>query len=216
MKDLTTTSYAILGLLSVRPWSAYDLSKQMKRSLAFYWPRAERAIYDEPKTLVAHGMATATVEPRGKRSRTVYAITPKGRRALSRWLAQPCAPPQFESEALLHAAFAERGSKEDLLAAVRSVWEHAQVLRAQGEEVARDYLEDRGPFPQRLHVIALTGQFNVSYIAMLEQWSAWAEDVVEHWPDTSTPAVYPDALDVFRSFLGEDATPRRSADRATG
>ena len=30
---LTTTSYAILGLLALRSWTAYELAKQMKRTL---------------------------------------------------------------------------------------------------------------------------------------------------------------------------------------
>ena len=41
MRKLTPTSYAILGLLALRPWSAYELTKQVRRSLHFCWPRAE-------------------------------------------------------------------------------------------------------------------------------------------------------------------------------
>jgi len=37
---LTTTSYAVLGLLAVRPWSSYELTQQMDRSLGRVWPRA--------------------------------------------------------------------------------------------------------------------------------------------------------------------------------
>ena len=36
---LTTTSYAILGLLSLRPHSAYELTNQARRSLRFIWQR---------------------------------------------------------------------------------------------------------------------------------------------------------------------------------
>ena len=51
-RPLTTTSYAILGLLSVRSWSAYELTDQMKRGLRYTWPRTETRIYQEPKHLV--------------------------------------------------------------------------------------------------------------------------------------------------------------------
>lgn len=214
MKELTSTSYAILGLLSVRRWSAYDLAKQMKRSMAYYWPRAERAIYAEPKNLVAHGLATATVEASGKRTRSVYAITPKGRRALSRWLAQPSAAPQFESEAIVRVLFAENGSTDDLLAAIRGLRAHAGTLRAEAVEVARGYVEGRGPFPHRVHLAALTGQFIIDYVRTLERWSLWAETEVERWPNTTDPAVFPGSLDVFRGLLEEEpdsATPTRTA-----
>src|SRR5262245_33715324 len=81
---LTTTSYALLGLLNIRPWTTYELAKQVQRSLGWFWPRAERKLYDEPKRLVERGLATATSEATGKRPRTVYAITAEGRKALKR------------------------------------------------------------------------------------------------------------------------------------
>ena len=58
-KPLTTTSYAILGLLRLRSWTPYELAKQVQKSLGWFWPRAERKLYDEPKNLVAHGLAKA-------------------------------------------------------------------------------------------------------------------------------------------------------------
>ena len=84
--ELTTTSFAILGLLAIRPWSTYELARQMQRDLRFAWPRAESNLYAEPKKLIAHGLASAASEPRGQRRRTVYTITPAGRRALAGWL----------------------------------------------------------------------------------------------------------------------------------
>ncbi len=40
----TTTSHALLGLLAVRDWTTYELAKQVKRSLSWFWPRAERKL----------------------------------------------------------------------------------------------------------------------------------------------------------------------------
>ena len=40
-ESLTTTSYAVLGLLCLRDWSTYELNKQMQRSMRLWWPRAE-------------------------------------------------------------------------------------------------------------------------------------------------------------------------------
>ena len=80
----TTTSYAVLGLLSVRSWTTYELAKQVQRSLNWFWPRAERKLYDEPKQLAAHGYAVATEHFTGKRRSREYAITDEGRAALAR------------------------------------------------------------------------------------------------------------------------------------
>ena len=205
MRELTSTSYAILGLLSVRSWSAYELAKQMDRSLTFFWPRAESVVYEEPKNLVEHGLAHVSVEPRGlRRTRAVYSITPKGRRTFRRWLTEPSAPPQFESEALVRAMFAEQGTKEDLLKTLAGLRDHAHTLyRAQAAQGA-DYLRTGGPFPQRLHLIALTGRFILDYLALLEHWATWAEHEVQQWPDVKPVELVPVATDAFRATLDDD------------
>lgn len=51
----TVSSYAILGLLALRPWTGYDLTRQATRSLRFAWPKSERLLYSEPKKLVELG-----------------------------------------------------------------------------------------------------------------------------------------------------------------
>ena len=83
---LTPTSYAVLGLLAIQPWTTYELAKQMDRTLNRFWPRARSKLYEEPKKLVAEGLAVAETGAHGRRPRTVYSITPKGRQALRAWL----------------------------------------------------------------------------------------------------------------------------------
>ena len=78
----STTAQAILGLLALRSWTTYELTKQVQRSIGWFWPRAERKLYDEPKRLVAAGLAASSAEMTGARPRTVYTITAKGRKAL--------------------------------------------------------------------------------------------------------------------------------------
>lgn len=58
---LNSTSYAILGLLALKPWTTYELAQQMDRALGQFWPRAESRIYEEPKKLVACGLAVGNV-----------------------------------------------------------------------------------------------------------------------------------------------------------
>jgi DNA-binding PadR family transcriptional regulator len=191
-RALTTTSYAILGLLYTRPYSPYELARQMKRDLHFCWPRAERAIYYEPKNLVAHRLAIATTEATGSRKRTVYSISAKGRRAFERWLEEADASaPRLECEAILRATFAHRASKEALLEVVTGLRDHADALRRQVEGQFRDYRETGGPFPEQLHLIALTGRFLIDYITLLERWSDWAEAEVRSWPSVASAIEVP-------------------------
>ena len=64
MKDLTSTSYAVLGLLAIRPASSYELAKQVARGLRFTWPRAEGRIYDEDGRIASRPSTAYDVDVR--------------------------------------------------------------------------------------------------------------------------------------------------------
>jgi PadR family transcriptional regulator AphA len=178
---LTTTSYAILGLLAIKPWSTYELTQQMDRSLGRIWPRAQSKLYEEPKKLVAHGLARASEEQVGRRPRTVYAITDSGRRALAAWLREPGAGPVLEFEQLLKIFFAENGTKADALATLAATRAWAQARSAESLAVGRQYLQGQGPFPQRLAQLDLTARFLTDFYALVGDWASWAMGIVETW-----------------------------------
>ena len=186
--SLTPTSYAILGLLAVRPWSSYELAQQMHRALGQFWPRAESRLYEEPKKLVAHGLASATVDRVGRRARTVYAITPAGSRALADWIRTPGAGPQLEFEELIKVFFAEHGSRDDLLATIQRVRDWVDETIGGWTEIARGYLRGDGPFPERLPWLILTGRFLDEHVHAVERWVDWATEVVAAWPDNLSQA----------------------------
>jgi DNA-binding PadR family transcriptional regulator len=180
---LTTTSYAILGLLAIKPWSTYELTQQMDRSLGRIWPRAQSKLYEEPKKLVAAGLARATKERVGRRSRTVYAITPKGRKELAAWLTEPGAGPVLEFEQLLKIFFSEHGTTADALTTLTATLDWAQARSRESLDVGRRYVAGEGPFPQRAPQLELTSRFITDFYAFVGEWARWATGVVETWPD---------------------------------
>lgn len=66
-QELNTTSYAVLGLLSLRPWPAYELAAEMQHCFAPYWPRVQSRTYEQAERLVANGLAAKLEERRGRR-----------------------------------------------------------------------------------------------------------------------------------------------------
>lgn len=180
---MTTTSYAILGLLAVKPWTTHELVQQVDRSLRRMWPRAQSKLYEEPKKLVAHGFARASDDPVGRRRRTRYTITAKGRRALAAWLQEPGDGPILEFEQLLKISFSDSGCKADVvtnLAATRAwvISENEENLAA-----ARAYLEGSSDFPERAALNQLAGRFITDFYVMVAHWVDWASQHVESWPD---------------------------------
>jgi len=180
---LTTTSYAVLGLLAIKPWSSYELTQQMDRSLGRIWPRAVSKLYEEPKKLVAHGLARSATERNGRRTRTVYAITPEGRRALRDWLAEPGEGPALEFEQLLKVFFADHGSTADVLATLAAAQGWAQARCRESLAIGEQYAQGGGPFPERAAVLQLTSRFLTDFYLLVGDWAAWAAGIVASWPD---------------------------------
>lgn len=181
--SLSTTSYAVLGLLAVKPWTTHELVQQVDRSLRRIWPRAQSKLYEEPKKLVAHGLARAVDDPVGRRRRTRYTITAKGRRVLAAWLQEPGAGPALEFEQLLKITLADSGARADVLAQLDAA--RAWVLEQNEENLAtgRAYQEGRGLFPERAALNQLGGRFLTDFYVMVANWIAWADDIVATWPD---------------------------------
>jgi len=80
----------ILGFLSMKPLSGYDLKKLFKYSAAYFWPADQAQIYRALKKLVEDGSAELLTQEQGKTvERKVYAITDKGRQVLHDWVVSP-------------------------------------------------------------------------------------------------------------------------------
>ena len=199
-RPLTTTSFAILGLLTIQPWSTYELAQLMRRSLHFIWPRAESNLYAEPKRLVDAGLVAAEVGWTGDRKRTVYSITPEGRAALRDWLADEPPSQRLESEAALRVLYGNLGAKEDLLAAIARIAADADASIRHFCDLGEEYASGDGRFPERIHVNALLLTLMVEQARASARWASWAADEVERWADTTTPDV-DWSVDVMRRVI---------------
>jgi DNA-binding PadR family transcriptional regulator len=208
---VTTTTFAILGLLALRPMSSHELTQQMDRGMARYWPRAASKLYEEPKKLVALGLARDAIRTVRGRQRAVYSITPAGRKALRRWLASPGRGPSLECEQLLHVFFAEHGSKQDLIDSISAARAWADARTAENADIARGYASGAGLFPERLPHTLLVGRFLADFEDMVARWSDWARGIVDDWPDIGTAT--PDEATL--AYLGSRA-PQRSRSNGNG
>ena len=180
-RALTTTSFAVLAVLSLRDHSTYDLIRQMRLSMHYMWPRAESNVYAEPRRLVEAGLATAREEWNGQRRRTVYSITEAGRAALAEWIASPSARPRYESEALVKVMFAENGSREALLTSIRAIAADATDAVAHFRDIADRYAAGDGEYPRRFGLSGLALRLLAEQHATTLRWATWAEQVVAGW-----------------------------------
>jgi PadR family transcriptional regulator, regulatory protein AphA len=197
----TATSFAILGLLGIQPWTAYELVAQAKRSLHHFWPRSEAHLYAEIKRIVERGHASAEVIEGRSRQRTRYTITESGRRALRDWLATEPAPPSLEIEALLRVLLADQGTTEDPRAALQATSTQARALRSASLTLGDEILAGGSPFPERLHLIERVAAFYGEFLLLLIQWCDETLAEVQSWPDTRNIGLTPSARNRLTHLL---------------
>ena len=196
-RGLTTTSYALLGLLAIRPWSSYELTRQMGWSLSRFWPRAKSKLYEEPKKLERLGLAVSRREATGQRASTVYAITAAARRALRDWLGEPTTGFGLEAEPLLRVFLADQGTRADTLSTLAHARAWAEERNAGNLAAGRAFLAGGAEFQARAATTLLVGAFLTDFYKLVADWADWASEQVADWPDD--PA---------------DATPNRDEQRA--
>jgi DNA-binding PadR family transcriptional regulator len=107
--------YAILGFLSWKPSTGYDLKKLMTSSEAFYWSGNNNQIYTALVALHREGLVEGRLEEQDRYpSRRVYSITRQGSKALREWVASNPELPQYRSLFLAQLAWADALSEDEL------------------------------------------------------------------------------------------------------
>ena len=114
-----TIDYAILGLLSWKPCTGYELKKIFEESAFMYWSGNNNQIYKSLVRLLDDGMVTNEVLHReSSPSKKIYTITEAGRWYLRNWIASSPESPEFKKTFLIQLAWSDQlddGELEELL-----------------------------------------------------------------------------------------------------
>ncbi len=122
MATINKSKYAILGVLSMKPRSGYDIKKFCDTTISHFWNENFGHIYPVLKQLEAEQL----IEPDNLRSedrKKLYHITEKGKQVFCDWLAQPAEPTPPRSELLLKLSFGNHMSKEKAIQLLQEVRE---------------------------------------------------------------------------------------------
>lgn len=135
MSAVNKTRFAVLGLLSIRPMSGYDLKQVIEASTRNFWNESYGQIYPVLKELTASGLTLREDQPRESgRERHVYSLTDQGRDELRRWLTSPVERQQVRNELLLKLFF---GAEVPVEVSI----EHVERFRARQERALKRYEE---------------------------------------------------------------------------
>lgn len=136
--QITLTECAVLGLLSHKQRSGYDLLKAIERSVGFFWTPAKSQLYALLPKLVERGLATARRIEQDKRpDKTVYRITRAGREALRAGLEQ-ASPAVDRNPFELRIFFGEHMRPGAVRAMIEARRDHSRAHLASLEEIERE------------------------------------------------------------------------------
>jgi len=168
------TPYTILGCLTVRPMSAYDIKQFLDRTVAHFWSESYGQIYPTLRQLERDALIVGrqTAGERG-RDKRVYRITAAGRERLRNWLKEPAEPvtPRYE-----HSLKVFFGYNVDPTVSLQ----HVQRLRQQMAESLAAYRETERELERR--AAEDTTSRAVHWLAVLRGGLRYAEAVVR-WCD---------------------------------
>jgi DNA-binding PadR family transcriptional regulator len=157
---LTATECAVLGLLTKREGSGYDLAKKAEASVGYVWAPARSQIYAVLPRLVRAGLAKSRkVTQSGRPDKQVYRITREGRDALREWLESS---EDSEDTFLLRVFFGDLMSREALAALVERRRDLARGRLAEFREIER-----RAPDPHPY----LTLRWGLAHQRALIRWA---------------------------------------------
>lgn len=79
--------YGILGLLTFKPMTGYELKTIFDNSINYFWTAQLSQIYRDLGTLEKKGYVASQIEEqKGRPDKKIYSITPEGDKAFQKWL----------------------------------------------------------------------------------------------------------------------------------
>ncbi|MGD9153692.1 MAG: PadR family transcriptional regulator [Gammaproteobacteria bacterium] len=123
------TKYAILGALSVKAMSGYDIKQWVKNATGTFWAESSGQVYPELSSLLKAGLIKIdkSLSEHANRAKKLYSITKSGLDFLINWLVQPASKKVERNELRLKLFYGRLIPKENYL-------NHIERLKVQIKE----------------------------------------------------------------------------------
>lgn len=157
--------YALLGALSIKPMSGYDIKKIFERGIGLAWNANFSQIYPHLHRLEKEGLVERRdVIQDGRPNKKLYSLTPKGLEELKSWLAEPITVAYLKDEFALKFFFSDHLDKQTL----REHLLRGLELMRQRERAIE--LVTTGKAPTISNIGAHAAQLGLRYYRLYAEW----------------------------------------------
>lgn len=184
MARLSTSSYAVLGLLSFARMSGYDLAAVAQRSVTQVWPISKTQVYAELRRLDALALIEGRgAERSGGPAKTLFELTERGERELDDWLSTDTSSGvRLRAPTVLKLMFGHRTAPQDARFQLLQFRERVSARLRELEQLA-SVLEKN---PDAVYAWG-TARFGAR---VCEAILGWIDEVAPRLPNTA-PAIDP-------------------------
>ena len=159
---VNATAAALLGLLHEGPMTGGQLMAAAQRRLGAYWSMTRSQVYRELPALAEAGYVK--LGKPGARSSQPYSITPAGKRAFVRWLAEAPGREAIRNPVALRMAFGSHQSAPQLQQLYAQATEQHNAALNEAREAAKEAKKEGDDF------FAASLEFAVAYHKAALTW----------------------------------------------
>lgn len=182
-------NYAILGILSYKPMTGYDIKKIIQDSTFMYWSGNNNQIYKSLSELLNKGMVTNEVKHQeGSPTKKVYKITDEGLDALKEWVLFSIEPNEIKKPFLIQLAWSNQLNTNELNAIIDEYYNQVkmQLLMEKSNRENKSFSPNRTPLETTIWSF-----IKDNIIRTYENELVWIEklrDAISNIPNENDPA----------------------------
>lgn len=125
----TTNAYALLGLLSLKPMTGYEMKKWVEQALTHFWKTSYGQIYPTMARLEKYKLVESrNIESESGPNRIEYALTELGEEALIEWLREDTEDFNDKDETLLKFYFSDLLTEDEMIAKLQRAIDFNQSI----------------------------------------------------------------------------------------
>ncbi len=160
--------YALLGLISKKPQTGYELYTIFKERMIYFWSSTHSQIYTELNKMEREEWIRSTyIYQEGSPNKKLYTITQKGEEHLLHWLlSDKIKPAKIKDEFLLRASAFHLLSGKEIIHLLDSIIEREQRVL----EATRKWQQDNNRDEEFLIGDFVTAEYGVMYAEMYIMW----------------------------------------------
>ncbi len=176
MIRINKTKYLVLGALSIRPMSGYDIKAWVINTANAFWSESPGQIYPALAALLKEALIEIKSEESvGNRPRKIYSIISEGEKVLQDWLVLPTEKSVERNELILKLFFGKNMSIKDNIEHIqRNKEEMKQARQYFGDKYNHIQLEHQSDPDALYWEITLKNAFH-----HIDAEIAWCDEVLE-------------------------------------